>query len=224
LLRAVIFDYGGVLTTSPFAGLETWDTKLGLPAGTLRGALLGDYHSGGGDGLVPRLERGEVTIAEFGAELAPLFDDTAAPSDPGSDGDREPLDFGRLLGSSEFGVHWMVVARARRLRDEGYRVGLLTNNVKEYGDAWRATIPVEIFDDIVDSSVVGLRKPDARIFLMAAERLGVTPPQCVFLDDIASNVVGAEAVGMTGIVVENPWAAIAELDAVLASVQKPDIH
>jgi epoxide hydrolase-like predicted phosphatase len=222
LFRAVIFDYGGVLTTSPFAGLEMWDAKMGLPVGSLREALFGDYHAGDGGGLVPQLERGEITIADFTTELAGLFADVARePS--GDQGDRQPLDFGRLLGSYEFGVHWMMVARARRLRDEGYRVGLLTNNVKEYGDAWRATIPVDIFDDIVDSSVVGVRKPDARIFLMAAERLGVTPPQCVFLDDVASNVEGAQAVGMAGILVDSPWAAIEELDRVLASAENSDI-
>jgi putative hydrolase of the HAD superfamily len=209
LLRAVIFDYGGVLTTSPFAGLEMWDRQMGLAEGTLRGLLFGDYHDGDGGGLVPRLERGELTIADFTAELSAQLPDR--------------VDFGQVLGTNEFGVHWMVVARARRLRDEGYRVGLLTNNVKEYGDAWRATIPVEIFDDIVDSSVVGLRKPDRRIFLMAAERLGVEPQQCVFLDDVASNVEGAEAVGMAGIVVENPWTAIDDLDRVLAAAAKTDI-
>jgi epoxide hydrolase-like predicted phosphatase len=209
LLRAVIFDYGGVLTTSPFAGLEAWDAKLGLAEGTLRELLFGDYHDGDGGGLVPRLERGELTIADFTAELTAQLPDR--------------VDFGQILATNEFGVHWMVVARARRLRDEGYRVGLLTNNIKEYGDAWRATIPVEIFDDIVDSSVVGLRKPDARIFRMAAERLGVKPQECVFLDDVPSNVQGAEAVGMAGIVVEDPWRAIEDLDRVLASVPKRDI-
>ena len=210
MLRAVIFDYGGVLTTSPFAGLEVWDAKSGLRPGTLRDALFGDYHDGHGDGLVPRLERGEITMADFGAELAKLIG---------------PLDasFGEMLGTGEFGVHWMMVARARRLRGEGYLVGLLTNNIKEYGDAWRATIPVEIFDDVVDSSVVGLRKPDARIFLMAADRLGVTPQECVFLDDVDSNIAGAEAVGMTGILVDNPWHAIDELDRVLSGAKKPDI-
>ena len=205
----MIFDYGGVLTTSPFAGLEVWDQKMGLVQGTLRDLLFGDYHDGDGDGLVPRLERGELTIADFTAELTAQLP--------------ERVEFGQVLGTYDFGVHWMMVARARRLRDEGYRVGLLTNNVKEYGDAWRATIPVEIFDDIVDSSVVGVRKPDARIFVMAAERLGVTPPECVFLDDVTHNVAGAQAVGMAGIVVDNPWAAIDELDRVLNAGQKPDI-
>jgi putative hydrolase of the HAD superfamily len=208
LFRAVIFDYGGVLTTSPFAGLEVWDAKMGLANGTMRELLLGDYHDGEADGLMPRLERGELSIADFTTELTERLPNR--------------VDLGQVLGS-EFGVHWMVVARARRLRGEGYRVGLLTNNVKEYGDAWRATIPVDIFDDIVDSSVVGVRKPDARIFLMAADRLGVTPAQCVFLDDVASNVDGAQAVGMAGIVVENPWTAIDELDRVLAAARKTDI-
>jgi putative hydrolase of the HAD superfamily len=204
-ISAVIFDYGGVLTTSPFAGLEHWDRKLGLAEGTLRAALFGDYHAGDGDGLVPRLERGEITIEDFASELGAVLSELpTAPS------------FGQILGGAEFGVHWMMVARARRLRDEGYRVGLLTNNVKEYGDAWRATIPMEIFDDVVDSSEVGLRKPDPQIFQMAAERLGTNPTKCVFLDDMASNVEGARAIGMTGIVVEDPWVAIDELDRLLA--------
>jgi putative hydrolase of the HAD superfamily len=201
LLRAVIFDYGGVLTTSPFAGLEEWDAKLGIAEGTLRELLFGDYHAGESTGLVPRLERGELSIADFTVELMAQLPDR--------------VDLGQVLGNNAFGVHWMVVARARALRDEGYKVGLLTNNIREYGDAWRATIPVEVFDDIVDSSEVGLRKPDPRIFRMAAERLETPPGECVFLDDLETNVEGARAVGMTGILVEDPWAALAELDRLL---------
>jgi epoxide hydrolase-like predicted phosphatase len=193
-----------VLSTSPFAGLTAWDEKLGLPEGTLEATLFGDYHAGEGDGLVPRLERGEITIEQFAAEVGERV---------GSD----PVTFGQVLGGAEFGVHWMVVARARQLRDQGYLVSLLTNNVKEYGDAWRSTIPVEIFHDVVDSSVVGLRKPDPRIFRLAAERLGVAPDECVFLDDLAHNVEGAQAVGMAGIVVGDPWAALDDLNRLLKS-------
>ena len=226
MISAVIFDYGGVLSTSPFAGLELWDRKLGLAEGTLREGLFGDYHAGTGDGLVPRLERGEVTITEFAAELQRFVDDgrgrgrgprPAEEAGVGAPAGRPegPIDIGQILGSNEFGVHWMVVARARRLRDEGYRVGLLTNNIREYGEAWKSTIPMEIFDDVVDSSVVGLRKPDPRIFRMAAERLGTPPEECVFLDDVESNVQGARGVGMAAIVVGDPWAAIDDLDRLL---------
>lgn len=204
----MIFDYGGVLTTSPFAALEEWDRRLGVPEGSLRATLFGDYHDGDGTGLIPRLERGEISVADFltdlGTAITPLTEET--------------LDVGKVLGAETFGVHWMVVARARRLRDEGYLVGLLTNNIREYGDAWRSTIPVEIFHDIVDSSVVGLRKPDPRIFRLAAERLGVEPAECLFLDDVETNVDGARAVGMASIVFADPWSSLAELDRTLAAI------
>jgi len=106
----------------------------------------------------------------------------------------------------------MMVNRARRLRDEGYRVGLLTNNVREYGDAWKATIPMEIFDDVVDSSEVGLRKPDPAIYLLTCERLGVEPTRAAFVDDIEANVIGARKLGMTGIHFTDNDTVLAELE------------
>jgi putative hydrolase of the HAD superfamily len=115
------------------------------------------------------------------------------------------------------GVHWPVVHRIRRLRDEGLTLGLLTNNVKEFGSAWRATIPVEeLFDVVVDSSEVGLRKPDRRIYLVTCERLAVKPSSAVFVDDNLENVAAARAVGMEAVHFEDdPLAAISKLDAIL---------
>jgi epoxide hydrolase-like predicted phosphatase len=115
------------------------------------------------------------------------------------------------------GVHWPVVHRIRRLRNEGLKLGLLTNNVKEFGSAWRATIPIEeLFDVVVDSSEVGLRKPDRRIYLLTCERLAVEPSSAVFVDDNLENVAAARAVGMEAVHFEDdPLAAISELDAIL---------
>ena len=83
----------------------------------------------------------------------------------------------------------------------GYRTGIITNNVREFGDGWRALIPVdELFEFVVDSSHVGVRKPDPRIFALALEQLGCPDPaSCVFLDDHPANVAAARALGMLAI-------------------------
>jgi len=89
--------------------------------------------------------------------------------------------------------------------------------VKEFGDAWRATFPVdELFEVVVDSSAVGMRKPDERIYRLTCERLGVDPTAAVFLDDNHDNVAAARAVGMEAVHFgDDPWEALAALDAVL---------
>jgi putative hydrolase of the HAD superfamily len=105
----------------------------------------------------------------------------------------------------------------RRLREEGYRLALITNNVREGSATWRALVPVdELFDVVVDSSEVGMRKPNPAIFHHALERLGVAPHAAVFLDDTPGNVEGARRAGLAAILVEDPDAALAELDALLA--------
>jgi len=117
-------------------------------------------------------------------------------------------------------VHDVVIERIRRLRVEGFRTGLVTNNVKEASSQWRELVPVhELFEVIVDSSEVGMRKPNPAIFLHALELLGgVAPERSVFLDDAAGNVTGARAAGLHAILVDaaDPKPALAELDALLA--------
>jgi epoxide hydrolase-like predicted phosphatase len=115
------------------------------------------------------------------------------------------------------GIHWPVVHRIRGLRSDGIKVGLLTNNVKEFGSAWRATFPVdELFEVVVDSSDVGMRKPDPRIYQLTCERLGVPPEASVFVDDNRDNVEAARAVDIEAVHFgEEPLSAISELDAIL---------
>jgi epoxide hydrolase-like predicted phosphatase len=97
------------------------------------------------------------------------------------------------------------------------KLALLTNNVKEFGSAWRATFPVdELFAVVVDSSEVGVRKPDRRIYLLTCERLAIEPTSAVFIDDNRDNVEAARAVGMEAVQFgEDPVAVISELDAIL---------
>src|SRR5262249_53572306 len=92
------------------------------------------------------------------------------------------------------------------------------NNIAAYRNVWIEHFPIEWFDEIVDSSEVGLRKPDPAIYRLTAQRLDTTPEACLFLDDHPVNVAAAESVGMTGLLVgEDPWVALHELDGVLTA-------
>jgi FMN phosphatase YigB (HAD superfamily) len=112
---------------------------------------------------------------------------------------------------SEYGGWLVAEAKSRNITLPG-------NIAREAGDHWRAIVPVdELFDLVIDSSHVGMRKPNPAIYTYAAEQLGVAPERCVFLDDAAGNIAGAEAVGMRAIFVDLDIApALAELDDVLA--------
>jgi putative hydrolase of the HAD superfamily len=128
------------------------------------------------------------------------------------------LDFSLLANFfGNLGVHTEVVDAIRGLRAQGYLTGLVTNNVKEFGDSWRTLVPLdELFDVVVDSSVVGMRKPNPAIYLHALDLLGQVPPaRALFLDDAPGNVAGAEAAGLHAILVDDPGTALAELRALL---------
>lgn len=220
-IEAVIFDYGGVLTTAPFNGLSDYERSMGYPEGSLVRLLFGDPSpvdmSDPGDSNVSDwhlLETGRLGLSEFHDRLVERSAEVL--------GSRLDLGlYSKFLRTLVLGIHWMVVHRARELRDEGYRTAILTNNIREWSSAWRATIPIDIFDDVVDSCEVGLRKPDPAIFRLTCERLGVAPPAAVFLDDSPGHVAAARALGLHGIVVSDPVAALAELDDLLAAHGRP---
>jgi putative hydrolase of the HAD superfamily len=198
-ITTVLFDFMGVLTSSPWASIAA------AGGGNLE-LLIGAYAEDG-DHPWHRVERGELAIAEWAAEV------TAMGEELGIGVDFRPLQ--ALLGEAT--VHHQVVERVRELRAEGYRLGLVTNNVREGSSTWRALVPVdELFDVVVDSSAVGMRKPNPAIYHHTLEQLGgVAPAEAVFLDDTPSNVEGARQAGLAGIVVEDPDVALAELDALL---------
>jgi putative hydrolase of the HAD superfamily len=210
-IRAVLFDFGGVFTDSPFHAVHAFGDELGIAAQEVTGIVFGSYEQ---DGEHPwhRLERGEITlesardqILQLGLErdvrvdIYDLFAQMAG-NNAGADA-RQPL-----------------VERVRLLKGAGYVTGIVTNNVMEFGDGWRALIPVdELFDFVVDSSSVGVRKPDPRIFEIALQRLhGIAPAEVVFLDDYQANVDAARALGLQAITVGSDLrATIGELDALL---------
>ena len=111
----------------------------------------------------------------------------------------------------------IVVDKVRELKAAGVRNGIITNNAKEFSEGWRAMLPVDdLFDLVVDSCQVGMRKPNPAIYRLALERMGgVAPEAAVFLDDFAPNVDAARAVGLHGVVVVDPGDAMADLDRIL---------
>jgi len=199
-IHAVLFDFSGVLTTSP------WPT-ISASAGGDMTFLTGPYHEDT-DHPWHRLERGEITIDEW------LTAVNAAAEEAGRALDLTPMQ--TLL--TDLVVHDDVVAHIGGLRADGYRTALVTNNVREAEAGWRAMIPVDdLFDVVVDSSSVGMRKPDPAIFTHTLDLLGgVAPTRAVFLDDVESNLVGARLAGLHTILVDDPPApALLELDVLL---------
>jgi epoxide hydrolase-like predicted phosphatase len=241
VIRAVIFDYGGVISSPLFRGIGEFEAAEGYRKGSLLQLLFGETHYIGVHGRsvadevaadlvdevgadpdalemegetddVPawhRLERGEIDMAAYYGlimERAPRVLGRAIDFDA----------YGRFMRSSAPGVHWQVVHRIRELRGQ-VKLGLLTNNVKEFGEHWRSTFPIdELFEVIVDSSHVGMRKPEPEIYLLTCEQLGVEPGDAVFVDDNADNCAAARALGMETVHFgDDPRVSLAELDAIL---------
>jgi putative hydrolase of the HAD superfamily len=203
---AVLFDFGGVLVASPFEAMLTAAAPDADPEVILH-LMLGDY---GADGDHPwhQAERGEVSILEWVTHVR----DAAAEAGI----DIDLMSMRGMMG--ELPVHDEMVDAVRRLKASGYRTAIVTNNVREASASWRERLPLaELFDVVVDSSEVGMRKPNPAIFAHALELLEVTDPaRAIFLDDHPANVEGARRAGMTALLVDDPAAAVAALDATLA--------
>lgn len=201
-IDAVFWDFGGVFTASPFHAVRPYSESLGIAHDDLLDLVFGPYHLDT-DHPWHRLERGEATLADaMGAAVA-------AATARGIAFDPRAF-FGAMRDDIDRSI---VVATVRELRAHGVRHCIITNNAKEFADGWRALVPVdELFDDVVDSSAVGLRKPNPAIYELAMSRLGITDAgRAVFLDDFEPNVVAARALGLHGVVVAHPEPAMAEL-------------
>ena len=204
---AVLYDFGGVFTVSPFTAAREGGAELGIEVELAMELCFGPYHEDG-DHPWHRLERGEVSLADTRAALVELAAARGHDIDPFS-----------LLSSlsREDTDRPAVVDRARAIRAAGFRTALVTNNVAEFGDAWRAMVPVdELFEAVIDSSSAGVRKPNTRIFQLALDTLGVRAERAVFLDDHPANVAAAAQLGIRGIVVgADRLAAFDELEKLL---------
>ncbi len=193
--RAVLFDFGGVFTASPFEALHEATTELGVDPDITLDIVFGPYDR---DTEHPwhRLERGEMTMEDYGNQ---------ARAGLAAEGiDMDPFEVLQRMGSGG-GIRADVVEEVRRVREAGHPTALVTNNIAEIREMWKALIPVdELFAAVIDSSEVGVRKPDPRIFELALQAVGgVAASDAVFLDDYRGNIDAAERLGMTGILVES---------------------
>jgi putative hydrolase of the HAD superfamily len=207
---AILFDFGGVFTQSPFAVARAFGEELGASPGRILDIVFGPYDADT-DHPWHRLERGEIALE------AARDDIIALGASEGLD-----TDLYRVLGAFARGggIREPFLASVRRARAAGLRTAIVTNNIREFRDAWRKLLPVdELFDAVVDSSEVGRRKPDPAIFHRALTELGgVAPGRAVFLDDYEGNVRAARRLGMRGILVDpEPDTALAELLEIIAA-------
>jgi len=198
--RAVIFDIGGVIVGSPLHAIAEYERAVGLAAGFINRGVV----STGRPGAWARLERGELDLPRF----YPAFERDCEHA-----GGRLSA---RLLMTrvAEAALpRPAMLAAIARIRERGLRAAALTNNwITEDGSAGMLRPHFDVF---VESAVVGLRKPDPRIFTLACERLGIVPAEAIFLDDIGANLKSARSLGMTTIKVVEPDQALAELETVL---------
>ncbi len=200
-VRAVLWDFGGVILSSPFEAFAAYEREHGLPEGFLRqlNATNPDTNAWA------RLERSEVDLDGF----AELYEAEAEAA-----GHR--IDAQGVLALLSGELRPAMVQALRRIRGEGLAQACLTNNVAGM-ESMRPELAevMEIFDAVLESSKLGVRKPDPRFYDLALEAVDVQPTEAVFLDDLGINLKPARALGITTIKVADPDEALAELEEVL---------
>jgi putative hydrolase of the HAD superfamily len=196
-VKGLIVDFGGVLTTNVFASFKAFCREEGLPEDSVKNMF---RERGEGLALLRELEKGELTADEFSQKFAPLLG--VSPDNLVE----------RLFGG--VGPDEPMVDAVRRARAAGIKTGLISNSWGE-GLAYDPALLEELFDAVVISGDVGLHKPQAEIFLLGAERIGVAPEQCVFVDDLRENCEGAEAVGMKAILHRGSEGTLPQLEELL---------
>ena len=200
-VRAVLWDFGGVILSSPFEAFARYERERGLPEGFLRqlNATNPDTNAWA------KLERSEVDLAGF-AELYEAEADAAG----------HRVEAGAVLALLSGELRPAMVQALRRIREEGLAQACLTNNVAGT-EAVRPELAevMALFDTVLESSKLGVRKPDPRFYDLALEAVGVAPAEAVFLDDLGVNLKPARALGIRTIKVMDPTEALAELQGVL---------
>ena len=201
---AVLFDFTGVVTSSPFATIGSIGQTTGVDPEVVLDLMLGDYTLDT-DHPWHRLERGETTIVDYAVDVQQRADAAGLE-----------LDFHRLRSlMADLQVHDVTVQTIAAVRAAGYATALVTNNVREAGDQWRDKVALDdLFDTVVDSSHVGVRKPSPAIFDLTLDRLGgVDPGRAVMLDDHPGNIAGAHRAGLHALLVDHddPAPAMAAL-------------
>ena len=202
MIEAVLFDFGGVILSSPFEAFAEYENEIGLPPDTIRkiNATNPDTNAWA------QFERREVNPEEF----VLLFEREASALG-------HELDAQRILEGLHGSLRPVMVEALRKCSSK-FKTAMLTNNITPMGEQEldeEVENVVEIFDLLIESSIEGCRKPEEKFYEIACDRLNVKPENCVFLDDLGINLKPARAMGMTTIKVIEPEGAIKELYEIL---------
>lgn len=210
-VHAVISDFGGVLTSPLLDGFLAFQSESGISLEQL-GHAMADVAERTGENPLFELERGRLAERRFRELLEESL--ARALGRPVSLADFHRQLFERLEPNVRM-IDYM-----RSLRNRGFKLAICTNNVREWEAHWRAMLPVdEIFDAVVDSAFVGVRKPDPEIYRLTLERLGVSAATALLVDDIEINCDAARELGMQAVWFQDTDQAITEIEAALAADQ-----
>jgi len=208
-IEAIVSDFGGVLTTPLLTSFVAVQDEIGISPEDL-GKAMRTITEEDGENPLFALERGEMAevdfLARLGDGLEPLL------------GHRPALHRFRETYFEALNPNLPMIELMRELKESGMRMAMLTNNVREWEPVWRPMLPVdEIFETVVDSGFVGVRKPEARIYEITLERLGLPAEACLFVDDLEHNCDGARAAGMAAVHFRDNEQAIPEIRSLLGS-------
>jgi putative hydrolase of the HAD superfamily len=203
-ITTVISDFGGVLTTPLIQSFAAVQDETGIPMEQLGKAMERIAEEKGVHPLY-ELEKGQVSELDFLAKLGDALEPVL--------GHRPEMHRFREIYFEALHPNEPMIDLMRELKDGGHRMAMLTNNVREWEPLWRAMLPVdEIFELVVDSAFVGLRKPESEIYELTLERLGGVPPdQCLFIDDADVNCEAAAKLGMAAVHYQSNEQAIPEI-------------
>ena len=202
-IQAVLWDFGGVILSSPFEAFNTYEAQKGLPTDLIRRVNSTNPHTN----AWALLERNDISPHEFD-QLFATESEALGHRVPGAD----------VLALLSGEVRPRMVQALDTVKAAGFKIACLTNNVvstEEPATERQAQVRtiMHTFDHVVESSKVGCRKPEPRFYEIACELLNVSPNECVFLDDLGINLKPAAAMGMRTIKVVNPDDALAELSS-----------
>jgi putative hydrolase of the HAD superfamily len=206
-IEAVISDFGGVLTTPLMTSFMALQDEIGITPDHFGEAMRAIAEEDGENPLYA-MERGEISegafLSRLGEGLEPLV------------GHKPHMHRFRELFIGTLQPNETMIELMAELRGRGLRMAMLTNNVREWEPLWRAMLPVdEIFETVIDSAFVGCRKPEAKIYEITLERLGLPAESCVFVDDILVNCEAARELGLQAVHFQDTAQATSELRALL---------
>lgn len=208
-IKVIVSDFGGVLTSPLIKSFLAVQDEIGISVEQFGKAMKRIEDRDGSHPLF-ELEKGEIAEVDFLEKLADAIEPEL--------GHRPELHRFKEIYFAALDPNEPMIELMRELKARGLRMALLTNNVKEWEPLWRSMLPVdEIFEFVVDSAFVGVRKPEPEIYEIALERLGdgIEPGQLLFIDDVEHNCTAATELGWSAVHYREPEQAISEIRAAL---------